>query len=190
MIFSKIGYPPQHKYIWVDTRFTHEKPIGFVEAEWVGLTSIPNEVWGINVIFRDGGMPYRKIPPHAIKFNNTNENDTNWEITDAQMWDCYSDHFTLLLNPHLCGRVSALVRGRIMRGNYLFSATHIGDGYSSSPEQDKEFYFIQLDNDRLTILPTNRVCFIDNSFIVPNPSLPKLKLSTTTYSCERNTPNQ
>ena len=184
MEFSKIGYIPEHKYIWVDTHFTHEKPIGFVEAEWVGLTSIPNQAWGINVIFRHGGMPYRKVPPHAIRFKNTHEDYTDWKITDAQMWDCYSYHFTLLLNPHLCGRVSAMVGGRILRGQYLFSATHLYDGYSASPEQDKEFYFIQLDNDRLTILPTNRVCFIDQSFIVSNVQLPKLKLSDTIYSCE------
>lgn len=55
MIFSKIGQLPRHLYCWVDSRFTHEEPIGFVEAMWVGLTSIPGRAWGINVLLRDGG---------------------------------------------------------------------------------------------------------------------------------------
>jgi hypothetical protein len=49
-------------------------------------------------------------------------------------------------------------------------------------EQDKEFIFVQLDNGRLTIQPTNKVAFIDPSFILPD--LPKLKTQTITYSCE------
>jgi hypothetical protein len=56
------------------------------------------------------------------------------------------------------------------------------DGWSDAPEQDKEFIFLQLDYGRLTIQPTNRVTFIDRSFITD--TLPKLKLQTEIYSCE------
>jgi hypothetical protein len=47
---------------------------------------------------------------------------------------------------------------------------------------DKEFIFIKLDNGRLTIQPTNKVLFIDSSFITP--MIPKLKLQEQIYSCE------
>jgi hypothetical protein len=72
----------------------------------------------------------------------------------------------------------------VLSGEYLFSAAHLLDGYSDSPDQDKEFIFCKLDNGRLTIQPTNRVSFEDKSFIQPNFPLPRLKLSETIYSCE------
>jgi hypothetical protein len=71
----------------------------------------------------------------------------------------------------------------ILSGEYLFNVTHVNDGWSDTPEQDKDFYFIKLDNGRLTIQPTNRITFRDASFIV-NDNLPRLKLHDTVYSCE------
>jgi hypothetical protein len=79
--------------------------------------------------------------------------------------------------------VSVKVRQNILLGTYLFSTAHLNDGWSDSPDQDKEFIFIELDNGRLTIQPTNRVAFIDKSYTLPT-TLPKLKLQETIYSCE------
>jgi hypothetical protein len=53
-----------------------------------------------------------------------------------------------------------------------------------TPEQDKEFFFIRLDNDRLTIQPTNRVAFVDKSFIVYDIKMPKLKQNNQVFTCE------
>ena len=186
MIFSKIGQLPRHLYCWVDSRFTHEEPIGFVEAIWVGLTSIPGRALGINVILRDGGMLYRGLPPHSIYFHDPQEtfNPPPWTIHQAQLWDCYSYHFTLLRNDHLNLGLRVKVGESILSGQYIFSAAHLLDGYSDSPDQDKEFIFSKLDNGRLTIQPTNRVVFTDNSFILPTDPLPRLKLSEIVYSCE------
>jgi hypothetical protein len=148
---------------------------------WVGVTSIPGRAWGINVILRDGGALYRNLPPHSIGFHSE---DFGWTIKQAQLWDCYSYHFTIVQSPILRGlRMRAKVKGELLTGEYLFHVTHVDDGWSDSPDQDKEFYFIKLDNGRLTIQPTNRITFIDASFIV-NDNLPELKLSDTIYSCE------
>jgi hypothetical protein len=180
-MYTKIGAIPTHRYIWVDSEYTHEKPEGLVEAMWVGLTSIPGRTWGINVILRDGGALYRNIPPHAVAFGL--EALPYWDVTDAQLWNCYSYNFSLLQNPILCEMgVSAKINKTILHGKYLFSATHLHDGWSDSPDQDKEFIFIKLDNGRLTIQPTNKVLFIDSSFITP--MIPKLKLQEQIYSCE------
>ena len=187
MIFSKIAPLPRHLYCWVDSRFTHQKPVGFVEAMWVGLTSIPTRTWGISVLLRDGGMLYRNLPPHAIHFQHEQQKKlkpVTWTIHQAQLWDCYSYHFTLLRNDHLCLSLRAKVGDDVLSGEYLFSAAHLLDGYSDSPDQDKEFIFSKLDNGRLAILPTNRVVFRDSSFILPTYPLPRLKLSETIYSCE------
>jgi hypothetical protein len=186
MIYSKIAPLPRHLYCWVDSRFTHEEPIGFVEAMWVGLTSIPGRTWGVSVLLRDGGALYRNLPPHAIYFHDPQEKfrPPKWEIHQAQLWDCYSYHFTLLRNDHLCLGLRAKVGDDVLSGEYLFSAAHLLDGYSDSPDQDKEFIFAKLDNGRLTIQPTNRVVFTDNSFTLPTDSLPRLKLSEVIYSCE------
>jgi len=178
---TKIGALPTHRYIWVDSKYTHEKPIGLVEAMWVGLTSIPSRAWGINVILRDGGALYRNIPPHAVNFSPNPIK--NWRIKDSQLWNCYSYNFSILQNPILQGiPVTTKIGKSIHNGTYLFSTTHLFDGWSDSPEQDKEFIFIQLTNGRLTIQPTNRVAFIDHSFT--NTNMPKLKLHDTIYSCE------
>ena len=181
MIFSKIAPLPTHRYVLVDSSFTHKTPCGLVEGMWVGVTSIPSRAWGINVILRDGGALYRNLPPHSIGFHSE---DFGWTIQQAQLWDCYSYHFTIVQSPILRGlRMRAKVKGELLTGEYLFHVTHVDDGWSDSPDQDKEFYFIKLDNGRLTIQPTNRISFIDASFIV-NDKLPELKLSDTIYSCE------
>ena len=183
MNYTKIGALPTHRYIWIDSEYTHAEPCGLVEAMWVGLTAIPGRAWGINVILRDGGALYRNIPPHAVAFS---EDAAPWHIEDAQMWDCYSYGFTVLQSPILRSlEVSVKVRDAVLLGEYLFSTTHLHDGWSDAPEQDKEFIFVQLNNGRLTIQPTNRVRFIDRSFTTY--ALPKLKLQTEIYSCEETT---
>ena len=182
MNYTKIGALPTHRYIWVDSKYTHEKPIGPVEAMWIGLTSIPSRTWGINVILREGGALYRNIPPNAVRFKE--EALENWRIEESQLWNCYSYNFSILQNPILTGlQVTAKVGPNILKGTYLFSTTHLFDGWSDSPEQDKEFIFIELTNGRLTIQPTNRVAFQDNSYILPT-CMPKLRLQDTIYSCE------
>ena len=182
MIFSKIAPLPAHRYVLVDTTFTHKSPCGFADAMWVGVTSIPGRAWGINVILRDGGCLYRNLPPHSISFGKNDP--VAWGIQNAQLWDCYSYHFTIVQSPILRGlRMRVKVKGQVLTGEYLFHVTHVDDGWSDSPDQDKEFYFIKLDNGRLTIQPTNRMVFIDDSFIV-NDKIPELKLSETIYSCE------
>jgi hypothetical protein len=113
-----------------------------------------------------------------------NSNPSNGTIHQAQLWDCYSYHFTLLRNDHLCLGLHAKVGKHVLSGEYLFSAAHLLDGYSDSPDQDKEFIFTKLDNGRLTIQPTNRVVFTDHSFTIPTDSIPRLKLSEVVYSCE------
>lgn len=181
MIFSKIAPLPTHRYVLVDTSFTHKSPCGFADAMWVGITSIPGRAWGINLILRDGGALYRNLPPHSIGFNSKS---IEWDIQQAQLWDCYSYDFTIVQSPILRGlRMRAKVKGELLTGEYLFHVSHLNDGWSDSPDQDKEFYFIKLDNGRLTIQPTNRITFIDASFIVTD-NLPELKLSENIYSCE------
>lgn len=182
MIYSKIGNIPKHRYIWIDSRFTHKEPCGFVEAMWIGITSIPARTWGINVILREGGAMYRNIPPNAVSFDK--ETSLSWSIGDSQLWDCYSYDFTILENPHLRGmRMQTKIGNSLYLGEYLFSVTHLNDGWSDTPEQDKEFFFIKLNNGRMTIQPTNRSVFIDPSFIETD-KIPSLKLHETIYSCE------
>ena len=182
MNYTKIGALQTHRYIWVDSQYTHEEPVGLVEAMWVGLTSIPGRAWGINVILRNGGALYRNLPPNGVSF--TVDPGQEWEINHAQLWDCYSYHFSVLQNPIMRGmQMSVRVEDKVLHGEYLFSTAHLHDGWSDAPEQDKEFIFVKLNNGRLTIQPTNRVRFIDHSFVTEE--LPKLKLQETVYSCEQ-----
>lgn len=177
---TQIGSIPLHKYIFVDSRYTHEEPCGFVPAVWFGLVSIPGRAWGCNVMLECGAV-YRSIPPHAIAF--TQHPEVDWKVDDAQMWDCYgyswSAHQYTFLTELRC---KAYIKGKPYSGTYLFTVAPVGDGFSQEPSQSKEFKFIELDNGRLTIQPTNRVTFIDKSFT--EGEVPKLRLQEDTYSCE------
>jgi hypothetical protein len=173
---------PLLQYILVDTRFTHEEPIGFQEAEWVQTVAIPDRAWGLNVVFRRGGAMYRNIPPHAISFGNQS---LPWSLNQSQLWNCYGYQHEHMVCDHLGdSEVMANVRGEWIKGRYLFQTSFIDDSYSLQPEQDKTFFWIRLDNDRLTILPTNKVTFIDASFVDTTKPLEWLKLQTEIYRCD------
>ena len=178
----QIGSLPRHQYVWVDSSFTHEEPCGFVPAVWFGLVSIPGRMWGCNVMFESGAV-YRSVPPHALSFSPTPHLD--WRPDDAQLWDCYGYDWHATEYTYLRGmQCDALIKNSEHLGTYLFTAAPIGDGFSDAPEQAKEFMFIRLYNDRLTIQPTNRVLFEDRSFTNASRGVPRLRLQSEIYSCE------
>lgn len=178
MMFTKYGSIPHHKYILVDSSFTHESPIGWQEAMWVGVTSIPGRAWGLNVVFRLGGMLYRNVPPHAVAF--APEPESLWCVDNAQAWNCYSDHFVVYDDPVLAGmRLNAKTSAGTQPGEFMFATGHMRDGWSEAPEQDKMFMWCRLDNGRLTIQPNNHVTFFDSSFIINSQPKPRLLLQET-----------
>ena len=180
MVFSKIGALPFQVYVWVDSSFIFKEPKGWVEGMIIGLTSIPGRSWGFNIILQQGGALYRQIPPHALAFSPSP--GLSWSLEQSCLWNCYSYDFTILHNPILEGiKIVSKIDNSLYEGKYLWSTTFLNDGWSRTPEQDKEFFFIQLDNQRLTIQPTNRITFQDTSFI-DNSFIPDLKLNETIYS--------
>lgn len=163
MKYVVAGQVPGHRYVWVDSAFTHQHPVGFIPAVWFGLVSMHGRAWGCSVLLESGAV-YRNLPPHALGFRHDPE--PVWTVQDAQMWDCYGEEFSTLEYAYLSG-LSVLVRtrtGKRLEGEYLFTAVPIGDGFSRAPDQAKEFFFIALDNGRLTIQPTDRVVFREESF--------------------------
>jgi len=178
---SFIGSIPKHQYIWVDSSFTHKKSRGFVPAVWFGLTSFTGRAWGFNIMLENGAV-YRNIPPHAIGFSENPEK--KWEINQSQLWDCYGYNWSATEYTYLKG-LKCLCRINDDRyyGRYIFTVAPIEDGFSNSPSQSKEFKFIQLDNGRITIQPTNKILFIDKSF-TDKEIFEELKLQTQFYSCE------
>lgn len=179
---NKTSSIPRLQYVQVDTRFTHHEPCGWKEAEWVQTVAIPDRAWGITVVFRDGGMCYRGLPPHAISFDY--KDNVDWTLDQAQLWNCYGYQHEHMECDHIGNsRVVVSINKEIYHGTYLFQTSFIGDSYSMSPDQDKTFFWIRLDNNRLTIQPTNRVVFRDSSFIIPVQTIPQLKLQTEIYRC-------
>ena len=169
---------PIHKYVWVDSSFIRTTGTGFEPAVWFGLVSQYGRAWGLNVLLECGAI-YRSLPPHAIAFSA--EPQLKWEVTDAQLWDCYADIFQLHEYRYL-KEMTASTKDYV--GTYLFTAAFVDDGFTRAPDQKKEFSFIELDNGRLTIQPTNRTLFEDKSFTV-NTGPPKdLVTQTKVWSCE------
>jgi hypothetical protein len=71
------------------------------------------------------------------------------------------------------------------RGSYLFTVAPIGDAFSEAPDQSKEVTFVELENGRYTVQPTDRIMFEDRSFTRHNWEWPTgFKRQTEIYSCE------
>jgi len=179
-----IGGIPRHQYVYVDTTHTHKKPCGWLPVLWFGIVSFPGRAWGLNVMFETGAI-YRNLPPHSIAFSNTC--DAPWTIKDAQTWDCYGTDFSCLEYEYLSSLdCKVLANKKEHMGQYLFTVAPIGDAFSSYPEQAKEFSFIRLENDRLTIQPTNHLIFRERSFTTNDAmEFPRdMVRQTTIWSCE------
>ena len=169
---------PFHKYVWVDSSFIRKAGKGFEPAVWFGLVSMYGRAWGLNVMLECGAI-YRSLPPHAVAFRKDPE--ALWLVDDAQMWDCYADKFQLHEYAYLRDMT---VKTTNDIGTYLFTAAFIDDAFTRMPEQGKEFSFIELENGRLTIQPTNRTLFEDRSFTVDSGAPKDLVTQTRVWSCE------
>jgi hypothetical protein len=184
MTFSKSAPLPRHLYVFVDSTFITKDPAqSWLPAVWFGLTSTPSRMWGCTVMLECGAV-YRGIPPHALAF--CKEAVKEWDEEDAQRWDCYGLQFSMLEYTYLrgLGCIARVGDSEDLHGEYLFTAVPMEDGFSRHPGQSKEFMFIELDNGRLTIQPTDKVLFKDKSF-GGEPSWPKnLKRMDREWSCE------
>lgn len=177
-----IGDIPKHQYVFVDTAYTHREPQGYLPAVWFGIVSYPGRAWGLNVMFENGAI-YRCLPPHAIAYAI---DAPEWAIYQAQTWDCYGEQFACHEYRYLSGLdCNVRAHGQEYMGNYLFTVAPVGDAFSAYPEQAKEFSFIRLHNDRLTIQPTNHLVFRERSFTTGDMAFPKgLNRQTDIWSCE------
>ena len=183
MKYTLVGELPRHLYCYIDSRFTHKEPQGFLPCVWFGLVSYPGRLWGCTVMLESGAI-YRNVPSHAMAFSERAE--MLWYTEEAQAWDCYGKDFTTLEYRYLAGLdCKVQLPSGPQTGQYLFTAAPVGDGFSAYPEQAKEFCFIQLDNGRLTIQPTNHVVFRERSFTDNKLEFPQgLKRQTDVWSAE------
>ena len=181
-----VGQLKNHRYVWVDKSFTHRNGVGFIPALWFGLVSYPGRLWGCTVLLESGAI-YRNLPAHAIAFSSNPQ--PIWKEIDAQTWDCYGFGFKVIEYKYLSNIQNLKAktkRGNYYNGEYLFTVAPVGDSFSAYPEQAKEFCFCRLDNDRLTIQPTNCLVFSDISFTT-NKTMEfptDVDRQTETYSCE------
>ena len=189
MLNTLVGSLVTHRYIWVDTTYTHAVPQAprFQPAVWFGLVSLPGRMWGCTVMLESGAV-YRALPPMAIAFVASPPEHEDWQQSpeEAQTWDCYGIGFTVVEYPYLVGlRCLAKTDTLVQPGQHLFSVAPVGDSFSAVPDQAKEFHFIWLDSGRLTIQPTDRLVYEERSFTTSPMAFPRgLKRQSVVYSCE------
>lgn len=178
------GPIPIHQYVFVDSAFTHKTSIGFIPAVWFGLVSYPSRLWGCNIMLECGAI-YRNIPLHAL--SSRQDEILPWKEKQAATWNCYGYTWSSCIYPFLQGlKCKILTRdGEIEKCTYLFSVAPIGDGFSASPEQSKEFTFVHCEEyGRFSAQPTDKILFTDKSF-TNQENWPKgIKRQTSVYSCE------
>jgi hypothetical protein len=126
------------------------------------------------------GAVWRSVPPHALAFSADPER--SWSLSDSQIWDCYGDQFSVINYTYLSSQTAEIRRSGEF-GMYLFTAIPMNDGFTMEPSQSKEFMFIELDNGRLCIMPTNELRFHDKSYTEGDwPT--NIKLNTTSWRVE------
>lgn len=181
-LYTGAGSLPHHIYCLVDRAFTRKSNIGFEPCVWFGLRSYPSRAWGCHV-FLENGAVVRDIPLHALAHT---ENPADWTLPEAQHWDCYGSQFSLHRYDFLTGlEARAKCAKTEQRGDYLFTAIPMNDGYTAEPAQSKEFVFLALANGRYTAQPTNRVLFEDRSFTTRNAEWPDdIKRQDKVWACE------
>lgn len=182
-LYTFAGELPKHIYCYVDKSFIYKDQHGLEPAVWYGITAYPSRMYGCTIHLENGAV-YRNLPPHAIAFSESPQ--TPWTPEDCETWDCYGYQFTTIEYNYLKGLYCKVkANDKIYNGHYLFTLAPIGDGFSAAPDQAKEFKFIQLDNGRLTIQPTNHIIFEDLSFTGALSEMPKgIIRQHTVWSCE------
>jgi hypothetical protein len=179
MIYSGAGPLPRHNYCYVQANTFGNR--FWERVVWFGVVSIPGRTFGCHVMLESGAV-YRNVPLHKLSHIM---NIDCWEPSDGQTWDCYGHQFSVVEYPFL-EAAPVLVRLRNKKelsGRYMFTLIPMCDGFSSEPEQAKEFYFIKLDNGRFTAQPTNHILVQDKSF-TSSVKWPRLKRQTETWSVE------
>jgi len=159
---------PRHHYVKCDMGFVSDgEKLGMQDAVWFGLTAIPGRAWGCTVMLKCGAL-YRGLPLHALMHGDVAIMD--WDINDAQRWDCFGWNFTTIEYEYLMGlscKVWIASKKTWEVGRYLFTAEPYGDGFSMSPTQTKSHHFIALNNGRITAVPGNNVLWNESSFTTP-----------------------
>ena len=160
---------PRHLYVKCDMEFVSDgQKQGIEDAVWFGLTAIPGRAWGCTIMLKCGAL-YRGLPLHALAHGEIAIMD--WDINDAQRWDCFGWNFTTIEYEYLMGlscKVWIANRKTWEVGRYLFTAEPYGDGFSMSPSQTKSHHFIALNNGRITAVPGNNVLWKESSFTTPS----------------------
>ena len=179
-MYSGSGDIPVHQYCYVDSSLIRKDKAGFEPCIWFAVHGFPARMWGCHIMLECGAI-YRNIPPHMLAFSENPE--PKWRPEDAQLWDCYGSDFSTIRYRYLADLDVEVWGGKT--GRYLFTVVPLHDAFSEEPTQAKEFMFVQLDNGRLTIQPTNRLLFKEKSFTDKDAKWPtNLKLTNEVWTCE------
>jgi len=160
---------------------------GIEDVVWFGLTAIPGRAWGCTVMLKCGAL-YRGLPLHALAHGEIAIMD--WDINDAQRWDCFGYDFSTIEYTYLMGlscKVWIANRKTWEVGRYLFTAEPYGDGFSMSPSQTKSHHFIALNNGRITAVPGNNVLWRESSFTTQSEKPKWLRTQSQVWNGEEAT---
>lgn len=178
---------PRQQYAYVDKRFlSGGERAGLEPCMWFGLTSVPGRAWGLTVLLESGAV-YSHLPPHALYFPvpGADHSDQPWTLQQAQRWSCHGYAFAVHEYDALAGLpVYVFVSGERLRGRYLFTVQHFGDGYSMTPEQAKAYHWIVLDNGRLAAAPNNDLLVHDPAFTTVGERPDWIRRQTAVYTCD------
>ena len=170
---------PEHLYVWVDSAFVRRDRRGFEPAVWFALRAEPGRAWGCHIMLECGAV-FRDLPPHALAFS---PDPAPWELSDAQIWNCYGRTFDLIAYDYLSDLTACYDFGEAS-ARYLFTACPWGDAFSRTPEQSEEFMFMRTHGERLLIRPTNHLLFTERSFTAPLGWPVDIATSQKVWNCE------
>lgn len=153
----------------------------------IGISSIPGRALGFHCLTEHGGLFWR-LPIHALAaFPGCKERP----LSDLQVWDCFSSHFSL----HVFDRidrcpVKAKIGSELVNGIYLMTVDWYGLGTGAEGVGDdghKCAHIIELEDGNYAALPNNYVRWLDKAFVLSPLDLTEplgYRTSNSIWKCE------
>lgn len=178
---------PRHRYVYVVPSFVLRDPLrqSLVPAVWIGVSVTPGRSLGCHVLLDNGALVV-DLPLHALRGAWAAWEPLN--LSDLVAWDCYGWNAEAWEPSYLsglsCGILSADHQHITDKGTLWFCVDHMGDGFSTAPEQHKHLWIVERDSDHaLMLLPQDRVLIEEKSFTEID-GIPPIKRQSVIWSAE------
>ena len=146
-----------------------------------GLASVPGRILAFHVMTQTGAQ-FARIPLHALCWKHP---APLRQISDLQLWDCYSEEVSVHRFAWLEGKRCKIIRSQD-RGVYLFTVDWWTDTAKIAGDLGhKNAHVVRLDDGNFAALPNNRLVWADPAWVTKPIGKPTYLTNTHDWQVER-----